>query len=170
MLTSLGITTILVTHDQHEALAFGDRVGVVEAGVLRQFGTPAEVYSRPATPWVATFVGEATLLPARLTGVTARTSLGTFATAPIEPGDGLVMLRPEQVGLTDGSDGVVTAVDYVGPSTRYEVAIGDDLAVLSTVPGPPARRVGDRVGTLVGSTVHAWHGTATERAGHDTDG
>ena len=63
-----GITFVFVTHDQHEALGLSDRVAVMRAGRVEQVGTPAEVYERPASAFVADFVGEANLLPARRVG------------------------------------------------------------------------------------------------------
>ncbi len=171
LLASLGITTLLVTHDQHEALSFGDRVGVLEAGCLHQFAPPAEVYGRPATAWVARFVGEATLLPAVLTGGTAVTILGTMPTASTAHGEGTVMLRPEQVELVDGSRGTVTSIEYIGPSTRYEVVIDDGLVVLSAAPGPPTRRPGDSVDVHVRTPiVHAWPGDGSGGTGEPAGG
>jgi iron(III) transport system ATP-binding protein len=67
----LGITTILVTHDQEEALSMADRIVVMKDGAIDQLGTPAEVYGRPATPFVADFVGKTNLLPATAAGDSA---------------------------------------------------------------------------------------------------
>ena len=64
----LGITTILVTHDQEEALSMADRIVVMKEGEIEQIGTPAEVYGDPATPFVADFVGKTNLLPATRAG------------------------------------------------------------------------------------------------------
>jgi iron(III) transport system ATP-binding protein len=163
LLTDLGITGVLVTHDQQEALAFGHRVGVMRAGRLEQLGPPEEIYARPANPWVARFVGEATLLPGELSGTTADTALGRIGTAATEAGPGTVMLRPEQIAVVDGSTATVHAVDYLGALTRYELAVPHDASdgvpqqVVATVPGPPTRRVGDRVGIEVTvAAAHAW--------------
>jgi iron(III) transport system ATP-binding protein len=164
LLTDLGITGVLVTHDQQEALAFGHRVGVMRGGRLEQLGPPEEIYARPANPWVAHFVGEATLLPAQLHGTAADTPLGTIGTVATEPGPGTVMLRPEQVTVVEGSSAAVHAVDYLGALTRYELRLpgaAPDAAtgLVVTVPGPPAHAVGDRVGLRVTvPAVHAWPG------------
>src|SRR6185369_7968016 len=64
----VGITTILVTHDQEEALSMADRIVVMKEGEIEQIGTPEEVYTRPATPFVADFVGKTNLLPAASAG------------------------------------------------------------------------------------------------------
>ena len=67
----LGITTILVTHDQEEALSMADRIVVMNHGAIEQIGTPLEVYRNPATPFVADFVGKTNLLPATRADATA---------------------------------------------------------------------------------------------------
>ena len=72
----VGTTTLFVTHDQEEALAVADRVGVMRAGRLEQLGAPERVYSRPATPFVAEFVGLTNKLPAQVSGGTASTCWG----------------------------------------------------------------------------------------------
>ena len=64
----LGVTTIMVTHDQEEALSMADRIVVMNHGVIEQVGTPREVYRDPATPFVADFVGKINVLPARRPG------------------------------------------------------------------------------------------------------
>jgi iron(III) transport system ATP-binding protein len=167
LLTDLGISGVLVTHDQQEALAFGHRVGVMRAGRLEQLGPPEEIYTRPATPWVAHFVGEATLLAADLHGSSADTALGTVGTVATDRGPGTVMLRPEQVAVVDGSTATVHAVDYLGALTRYEIALpagpdGASSLVVATVPGPPAHAVGDRVGLRVTVPMaHAWSGVTS---------
>lgn len=97
-LRAAGATALLVTHDQGEALSMADRLAVLRAGVLRQVGTPANVYAEPADAWVADFVGEANLWPAEPAGPgTYHTPLGPVAAA----GAGeVLLLRPERVRLT----------------------------------------------------------------------
>jgi iron(III) transport system ATP-binding protein len=159
LLTSLAITAVLVTHDQQEALAFGDRVGVMRAGVLQQIGAPEDIYARPASPWVARFVGEATLLPAQLEGTTAETALGRVATLPSAVGAGTAMLRPEQITIVDGTQARVHGVEYVGAATRYEIVLDAGQRVLATAPGPPTRRAGDLVDLdVTGALAHTWPG------------
>ncbi|SCL57667.1 ABC transporter ATP-binding protein [Micromonospora chersina] len=112
----VGITFVFVTHDQEEALTMSDRVAVFENGRIAQVGTPAEVYERPASPFVAGFVGTSNLL----SGEAARTVLGR---------DGTFSIRPEKIRL-DGSPatdeetsatGRVAEVVYAGASTRFVV-------------------------------------------------
>ena len=97
----LGVTTIMVTHDQEEALSVADRIVVMNAGSIEQVGTPMEVYREPATPFVADFVGRVNVLPARLEPAGLRVgprlydcALDATATAGA---DVRVYLRPEDV-------------------------------------------------------------------------
>ncbi|SDE70583.1 spermidine/putrescine transport system ATP-binding protein [Thermus arciformis] len=94
----LQATFILVTHDQEEAMAVSDRIGVMEAGRLLQVGTPEEVYERPRTRFVAEFLGVANLIPARRVGEGVETPFGFFPLqVPWE--EGTLALRPERVEL-----------------------------------------------------------------------
>ena len=158
LLTDVGVTAVLVTHDQEEALSFGDRIAVMNAGVIEQTGTPAEVYATPGTPWVARFIGEAMLLPARSDGARAATALGTVAIRPTPAGEGTVVLRPEQLEIVAGGGAVVSKLSYFGADTRYEVEIGEmDDPVVVRASGPPRHECGDRVSVSVaGEIVHFW--------------
>src|SRR5690606_15566759 len=119
----LGITTIFVTHDQEEALSIADEVAVLRDGRLEQVGPPAEVYDRPATPFVAEFVGTMNHLPGRLAGDGKVSVLGqTLPVAGEAPAgkDVHVLVRPEAVQVTvagDGAGEVVTA-SFRGASVR----------------------------------------------------
>jgi putative spermidine/putrescine transport system ATP-binding protein len=114
----VGITFIYVTHDQEEALTMSDRLAVFNKGRIEQIGSPAEVYERPATRFVAGFVGTSNLL----TGDVAATILGR---------PGTYTIRPEKIRLagadaTSGPDetsasGTIQSVVYLGPDTRYIV-------------------------------------------------
>jgi putative spermidine/putrescine transport system ATP-binding protein len=108
----LGISFVFVTHDQHEALSMSDRIGVFHAGRLEQVGTPQAVYDRPATRFVAQFVGAANVLD----GDPARRLTGHAS----------AMLRPERIrlGAADGAQasGTVAEVQYFGAFTRIKVA------------------------------------------------
>jgi iron(III) transport system ATP-binding protein len=158
LLTDLGVTAFLVTHDQEEALSFGDRVAVMDAGLIQQVGTPEQIYTTPATAWVARFVGEATLLPARCSGAAAETVLGTAHIVPTGNVAATVLVRPEQLELATDGASVVSKVSYVGSTTRYEVivtGVPDPVIVRSN--GTPDRRVDDRVTVSIKNTlVHAW--------------
>ncbi len=124
----VGITFIYVTHDQEEALAMSDRMAVFNAGRIEQLGTPAEVYERPATPFVAGFVGTSNLL----TGAVAEAVLGRRGTYTIRPEKIHLGERDEPVGEDEtGAAGRIDSVVYLGPDTRYIVALdaGAELVV-----------------------------------------
>jgi putative spermidine/putrescine transport system ATP-binding protein len=130
----LGTTTIFVTHDQEEALSMADRVGVMRSGRLEQVAAPAELYSRPATAFVAEFVGTMNRLPGELAGPGTVTVLG-MSCAAIEggPADGPVdvLVRPEglTVAAADGGNGIVTGRTFLGATTRVAVLLSGDTEV-----------------------------------------
>ncbi|MEO8107215.1 MAG: ABC transporter ATP-binding protein [Actinomycetes bacterium] len=125
----VGITFIFVTHDQEEALTMSDRIAVFNAGRIEQVGTPAAVYERPLTPFVAGFVGTSNLLQ----GTVAEKILGT---------SGVFSIRPEKIRITKPLDrpgtgehsaaGVVREVVYVGAATRFvvDLEVGGYLVAL----------------------------------------
>ncbi|MGW4471048.1 ABC transporter ATP-binding protein [Nonomuraea sp. NPDC004354] len=139
----LGITTIFVTHDQEEALSIADRVAVLRSGRLEQCGTPAEVYDRPATPFVAEFVGTMNHLPGRVSGdrVTVFGQLLPIA-AGAEGTDVDVLIRPEAVLVTPSEEGraEVIAASFRGASVRLRLSV-EGGEVLADVPGHEAARL-----------------------------
>ena len=138
----LGVTTIMVTHDQEEALAMADRIVVMNHGVVEQVGVPAEVYTRPRSPFVARFVGQMNFLEAtagerpgwaRMGGVEMRHG----AALPVPAGARLTLaIRPEEilVGPAAGPENrLVTrirAIQFLGPFTRLTLALPDGAAPL----------------------------------------
>jgi putative spermidine/putrescine transport system ATP-binding protein len=124
----VGITFIYVTHDQEEALTMSDRIAVFNAGHIEQVGSPADVYERPATRFVAGFVGTSNLLR----GAAAESIVGASGTFTV---------RPEKIRLADPADeagadeigaaGRIRRVVYLGADTRYHVALdaGGELVV-----------------------------------------
>ena len=122
------ITFVYVTHDQEEALTMSDRLAVFNQGRIEQLGTPADLYERPATAFVAGFVGTSNLLRDEA----ARALVGS---------EGLFTVRPEKIRLAErgaeladdevGADGTIRNVVYLGPDTRYIVTLdaGSDLVV-----------------------------------------
>jgi putative spermidine/putrescine transport system ATP-binding protein len=126
----VGVTFVFVTHDQDEALTMSDRIAVVNEGRIEQVGTPVEVYEKPATPFVAGFVGTSNLLRGR----GAEIVLGRDGTYSIRPekiridGDLSKAAPPGEVAAT----GTVTTVVYAGATLRYEVAL-DAGGALSVV-------------------------------------
>ncbi|QNE76858.1 ATP-binding cassette domain-containing protein [Streptomyces finlayi] len=156
-LRATGATAVLVTHDQQEALSTADLVAVVREGRVAQCGTPQEVYREPADPWVASFVGDAVLLPGTPTADgSAATPLGDVRLAGTRMnGDaGKVLLRPEQLRLVPVSDGpsrgTVVDVRFYGHDAMVTVAVdghGDPVDV--RVAGPVRVATGDRTGVGV---------------------
>ncbi|GAA2033569.1 ABC transporter ATP-binding protein [Agromyces tropicus] len=147
LLRAEGVTGILVTHDQAEALSIADHVAVMRGGEVLQLGTPEEVYRTPATPWVAGFVGDAVFLSGVLHGDEVATGIGRLRATPVADAAGLVpedgaavtvLVRPEEVRVrrvdapsaapapdADELDGVVTDVEYTGHDAMLAVALAD---------------------------------------------
>jgi putative spermidine/putrescine transport system ATP-binding protein len=150
----VGTTTLFVTHDQEEALATADRVGVMRAGRLEQLAAPAEVYLRPATAFVADFVGLSNRLPGRLAGggvdvLGIRLPVVEPVVAGAEPAV-TALVRPESVDVVvdAAGPGRVLAASFLGPTSRVTIAMPGDLLVVAQVasgrlaeltPGTPVR-------------------------------
>jgi putative spermidine/putrescine transport system ATP-binding protein len=124
----VGITFIYVTHDQDEALTMSDRIAVFNAGRIEQVGTPADVYERPATRFVAGFVGTSNLLR----DDAARTIVGSPGTFTVRP-EKIRIAEPGESPAPDevSASGRIRQVVYLGPDTRYHVALdaGGELVV-----------------------------------------
>jgi putative spermidine/putrescine transport system ATP-binding protein len=125
----VGITFVFVTHDQQEALTMADRVAVFHDGRVEQIGTPAEVYERPATAFVAGFVGTSNLLPPPV----ARDLIGQSATFSVRP-EKITIVDADHHAATDEvvADGVVRHVSYGGAISRIFVQLdaGPELTLL----------------------------------------
>ncbi|TCC58112.1 ABC transporter ATP-binding protein [Kribbella pittospori] len=150
----LGITTVFVTHDQAEALALADRIAVMEAGKLRQLGSPREVFARPANTFVANFIGSTpmNLLPGTVSSTSGSETYvdevgvvsvagGSLSAATFSAPAGAevtVGVRPEYLTLASG--------DVTGPALRGQVVVAENLGTQSLVSV-------DCDGTLIGVTV-----------------
>jgi len=146
----LGITTVFVTHDQDEALSLSDRIVVMNAGRIEQCAPPRAIYERPATEFVARFVGVANLLDARVTGI-AQVSVDGLGSLAIETGshrpgdDATLVLRPEALTLCPSGPGRVVSADYTGAASLCRVALGGQTLSVALDTSAPAPEVGAAV-------------------------
>jgi iron(III) transport system ATP-binding protein len=154
LLVGLGVTTIVVTHDQDEAFVLGDQVAVMSEGRIVQQDSPAGLYANPASPWVATFVGDANLLDGTVSsgpdGPVAATALGSVALRGVPVGgadgaDARVLLRPEECRIHPGGDGRVELVEFYGHDTVYVVGLPDGSRVRVREGSAPTATRGDAV-------------------------
>jgi putrescine transport system ATP-binding protein len=147
----LGLTFIIVTHDQQEAMTVADRIGVMDHGRLIQVGTPPEIYERPNSRWVADFIGEINLIEGRVVDVGASdTVIASAAAARLralsptdaKPGDVVwVALRPEKVRIahappTEGENcvvGQVGNIGYLGDLSVYKVRLDNGIVMKAAV-------------------------------------
>ena len=147
----LGTSFILVTHDQEEALSLADRIGVMQAGRMAQIGTPAEVYERPLTRFVAEFLGAANVLPAVVRAATAegvvlalpgldavvQASAGHGAEVPVVGETVLLAIRPERLLLRAADapnrlQGEVVAHGYAGETLTHTLRLADGTLLRGT--------------------------------------
>ncbi len=157
-----GITTVFVTHDQEEALALSDRIGLMKQGQLEQVGTPQDIYRTPVSAYVADFVGGAntvTIMLAEALAAGEGQALpvgGALVRArvpkPLGAGKAVLIIRPEDVMLGAPGPAAIAAVvaskQYLGGTTHYAVTLNDDtrLSVALHGAGHNAHAVGETVG------------------------
>jgi ABC-type Fe3+/spermidine/putrescine transport system ATPase subunit len=161
LIRRVGITTVLVTHEQDEAFDLGDRVAVLRSGKLEQVGTPDELYAAPANRFVGGFVGRSSVVPVTVLGPT---SWGTrIAVEGVEweierpvgrpvvlPGPALLLVRPEALRLGDDPQAIagrVTSRRFTGPSSYFTVMTAGGATIEVAAP-PAAVQPGERVGIL----------------------
>jgi putative spermidine/putrescine transport system ATP-binding protein len=154
----VGITTLFVTHDQEEALAIADRVGVMNQGRLDQIAAPADLYANPATPFVAEFVGLNNKVPATVVGGAAEV-LGVrvpVIEGSLSSGSGVAMVRPESLVVDqDGpANAAVVSVNFLGPISRVYLGVDGGQRLMAQVASSLAIRLspGDRVRVAVEPT------------------
>lgn len=162
----LGLTSIFVTHDQHEAMSIADKIAVMHQGVIEQIGTAAEIYEQPRTRFVADFIGKANFLKAVVEDpVAGLVRLSAVQDSVIKvsgwslPGRGTVvevMVRPENISLQKGAQGnaiqgVVDVVSYQGASAHFIMRLvgGESLFVECNGRQAAEFKVGDVVGAAI---------------------
>lgn len=143
LLAEAGVASILVTHDQNEALSFATQVAVMRSGRFTQVGTPYDVYTRPVDEETALFLGDALILPAELSAGYAVCALGQVPTDNAHAsGQGKVMLRPEQLSVTacalHESPISILDVDFTGQLSTLTLALAGEQqpVILKTVSQP----------------------------------
>ena len=146
-------TAVFVTHDQEEALAMSDVVAVMEHGTVIQAATPDELYLRPATKFVAGFVGDADFVSGTAARGVAQTVLGDFATELT--GEVSVMIRPESVSLTadEAADSVISDREFFGHDQLYVVELPTGQLVRARTGPTPILDRGQRVQISVASAI-----------------
>ncbi|MCW7941094.1 spermidine/putrescine ABC transporter ATP-binding protein [Streptomyces hygroscopicus] len=164
----LGITTLFVTHDQEEALSMADRVAVMRAGKLEQCAAPDELYGRPATAFVAEFVGTMSRIPGVRKGDTVDVlgrSLPVDGEAPAAT-EVDVLVRPEAVRVQpdEKSDARVVATAFLGAAVRVTVRLADGTELKADVPAHEAAGLG--AGTSVGVSLPDRPVLVAERTNH----
>lgn len=158
----VGITTVLVTHEQDEAFELGDRVAVLRDGRLEQTGTPDDLYEAPVNPFVAGFVGRSSTITVQVVGPSprgVRVLIGDIewdvevapGGPPRAPGQVLMLVRPEALRLTTPNPGTLQATvsgrRFLGPSALFSARM-DGGGVIEVMAPPAAAQVGERVGIM----------------------
>lgn len=133
-----GITFILVTHDQEEALAMSDRIAVMNTGRVQQIGTPEDIYDHPTNRFVADFIGEANLIPGATLGRRA---------------DAIIAIRPERIAVAAHGDtprlsGIVDNATFLGSDTLMEITIPDGSRLRARIRGAAKLPTGTEVGLV----------------------
>jgi putative spermidine/putrescine transport system ATP-binding protein len=151
----LGLTVIHVTHDQADAMSISDRIIVMRQGTIAQVGTSREVYYKPASPYVAHFIGESNFIKAKADGVNTVSLDGHIldvknAVANLK--DIVIAIRPEKIlfekRLDNTFEGVIEDVKFLGPTTRFIVRVDDLTFKVSTAKHPELKK-GARVSIYI---------------------
>jgi iron(III) transport system ATP-binding protein len=172
VLRRAGTTSILVTHDQDEALSMADEVAVLRDGVIAQLDTPARLYGTPGDAALARFLGESNVLTGEVRDDVASTALGRLPVSawsgPPSGGPAQVLVRPEQIRLApadpQGITGTVESYEYFGHDAVVHVQPSTDALprLVVRVTGGERLDLGSRVGLSVQGPVVAWpEGTAS---------
>jgi spermidine/putrescine ABC transporter ATP-binding subunit len=150
--SDVGVTVLYVTHDQEEALTMSDRIALMNRGRIAQLGTAEDLYERPASRFVANFIGESNLLEGRVEASDGGAVFvhGRGVRLPVSPGPRVfrpgesctLMVRPEKIALgpgeAEGLPGTVETVVYVGEFTRYRVGVAPEVVIGVKTPNTQA--------------------------------
>jgi iron(III) transport system ATP-binding protein len=163
-----GTAAILVTHDQEEALGMADRVAVIRSGEMQQVGTPEDIYYRPETPFVASFVGQADFIPGVVAGQEMHTEVGVFPCPNnISPGPVKVMIRHEAVNCRPGGTlATVEEREFLGGEILYRLRLPSGATIHLEQRTPTTWPVGHQVLVEVSlSNLVAFPSSPSEEAG-----
>jgi iron(III) transport system ATP-binding protein len=143
-------TAILVTHDQEEAFSLSDRVGLLNHGRLEQIGAPEEIYHKPASRFVANFVGRADFVKGRIEGESVISDIGVFkcdSVRSIEATEVDLMIRPDDVDFAIDCRGDATVIDaqFLGPEIIYMIKLHNDKIIHSIKPSTHIIGIGSKV-------------------------
>ncbi|NLC55041.1 MAG: ABC transporter ATP-binding protein [Erysipelothrix sp.] len=140
--SSVGITTVYVTHDQEEAMAVSDRIAIMDHGVFQQIGTPKAIYQRPSNLFVASFIGQTNIIEGKLVLVDKKTMIEFKGGYQLEMDnildnykfdqDVVVSIRPEEFQIVSNDTGLVAMTDnsaFLGHNTNYYVTVFDGQRV-----------------------------------------
>jgi iron(III) transport system ATP-binding protein len=168
-------TTVLVTHDQQEALSAADLAGIITGGQIRQLATPETLYTRPADQAVARFLGEANIITGTASSGAVSTALGQLSVAAgqaLPDGPAAVLIRPEQITLhplasgpppPGATAGRVVHREYFGHDSLLVVSTGNgDQPLRARCPGRAPAEVGDSVTITAIGDVTAWPAGAAQ--------
>ncbi len=145
---------VIVTHDQDEALALADRIAVMRAGRVEQVAGPMEIYDRPATRFVAGFVGETNFIEGRLVRNSGAALIAEFGRIPCEPGDlpegaqATLSVRPERIGVAREGEGIAGFVEnfvFRGETTLLRVRVAENVVLRAAAGHGERYAIGDSV-------------------------
>jgi putative spermidine/putrescine transport system ATP-binding protein len=164
----LGLTTVMVTHDQEEALTMADRLVVMSEGRIRQIGSQQDLYERPAEKFVADFVGRSSFIDGRMDGAGRFVSAGGLVVACEESGTGSasLALRPERLALMTAASpsmdnsfpGAVEFISYLGSQVDLHVRLSPKERVIVQIQNRPEQPL-----PMIGEQVHIGWSKSTGR-------
>ena len=167
LLRELEVTCVFVTHDQDEAFVLGDEVAVMRDGAVIQQARPAVLYERPTDRWLAGFVGEADTVPGQAEGDIAYTVMGPMKLQSPLHGAVDVLLRPEELTLTEGNSGTVAHIEFFGHDTLYYIRRSDGDVLRCRTTGAPRFGIGATVDLCHSGVSTVAFPVAASRLGHE---
>jgi iron(III) transport system ATP-binding protein len=154
------VTTLMVTHDQAEALSMADRIAVMADGSFAQVGTPQQLYAEPSSERTALILGPATVLEGKADRGQAVCALGTLPISrPCPDGDATILIRPESLHLTENLGQIaatVMASEFFGADTVVTARLADGSLIRARTAGTSAFHIGQTVAVTVRGPVHAY--------------